>query len=116
MLQAPEKAQILTSSKMEVAFDYFLCAFCNLLVQPKDSDKASPYALQCAVCNTLFCEECVTYNQVFSCPKPLCKSQAAPEQIHFKVKEILEAVRVFCPGCKQCFRYLEAIAHAKECE
>ena len=106
----------MTSSKMEVAFDYFLCAFCNLLVQPKDSDKASPYALQCAVCNTLFCEECVTYNQVFSCPKPLCKSQAAPEQIHFKVKEILEAVRVFCPGCKQCFRYLEAIAHAKECE
>lgn len=71
---APEKSFICTSSKMEPAFDFFMCGLCNFLVSPMPYDNA-PFALQCAACHSLYCESCVNTNMIWMCPKPVCKSQ-----------------------------------------
>lgn len=41
---APEKSFICTSSKMEPAFDFFMCGLCNFLVSPMTYENA-PFAL-----------------------------------------------------------------------
>lgn len=52
---------------------------------------------------------------VWSCPKKNCNSKLEPEHIHFKVKEILMVIKVFCPGCKLVFKYEEMLKHALQC-
>lgn len=115
MLNAPERSQILTSSKMSKAFEFFLCGFCSFLVQPPEKENA-PKALQCSACHSLFCEDCCKINMTWECPKPMCKTKKAPEKVHFKVMEILCALQVFCPGCQKCHKYKDIHAHVSQCD
>lgn len=91
---------------MDSGFDFFMCGLCDHLVTPSDYKDAPP-ALQCKQCDTLFCEGCVNSQMMWVCPNPQCKSKEQPGPIHFKVREVLEAIKVFCPGCKQPKRYNE---------
>ena len=53
---------------------------------------------------------------IWMCPKPKCKTQLPPEHIHFKVKELLQVLKVFCPGCKEPFKYDDMQKHQHECD
>jgi hypothetical protein len=98
---------------MEAGFDFFMCGLCNQLVQPMDY-KDAPWAVQCVQCNNLFCEWCTNSQMMWQCPGCKCKSQ--PEHIHYKVKEILEQIKIYCPGCKKPFKYADMQKHMKEDE
>jgi hypothetical protein len=62
--------------------------------------KDAPIAVQCQGCHSLYCEQCTTMFMSWACPKKGCFSKLEPEHIHYKLKEILMVLKVFCPGCK----------------
>ena len=70
----PERSLICTSTKMDAAFQYFMCGLCNHLVTPMRYENA-PYAMQCVACHSLCCEACVRTTLIWMCPQSLCKTK-----------------------------------------
>ena len=98
---------------MDAGFDLFMCGLCDHLVTPMEY-KDAPAAKQCNKCGVLFCEWCINAQMMWQCPKKDCKTKEQPVAIHYKVKEILEQIKIFYPGSAAPLRYSEIWKHAKE--
>ena len=90
---------------MDAGFEFFMCGLCNHLVTPSNYKDAPP-AVQCAACDHLFCEFCVNSQMMWMCPRKECKCKDKPVPIHYKVKEILETIKVFFITGTPRFLYL----------
>lgn len=99
---------------MDCNFELFMCGLCNHLVTP--NEKMEPLALQCVGCGGLYCEGCVNSQMMWSCPKISCKCKEHPPPIHYKVKEVIEVIKIFCPGCNKPFKYAEIWKHVQVCD
>jgi transcription initiation factor IIE alpha subunit len=104
---APESENINKDSPIAPVADLFVCGLCRFIV--------TPFPLQCSLCNSLYCEECVKNLYKFKCPNRSCKDTAKPEELHRSVREVLEQLHFSCPGCKEDFRYVDAFAHVATC-
>lgn len=87
---APSSSQVNVYSPMEKCFNLFICGLCTHVV--------APYPKECADCNSLFCTDCVAMRARWMCPT--CKSVKAARDCHHSVKEIIDNLYFYCPGCK----------------
>ena len=63
-------------------------------------------------CPALYCKQCLP--QYRNCV--LCGERRIPGDMHKRVREMIELLRLVCPGCNEEFMYRQMFEHLPSCE
>ena len=93
---------------LQPLYSHFICKLCDSIVYE---------GRQCANrnCSVLYCGHCVK-DKIRSWRCNECGEGKAPVDLHKRVRDFIELLRLVCPGCNEEMMYKQMFDHLNSCE
>lgn len=95
-------------SSLNPIYQHFICKICDSIIfEGKQCSNRS--------CSVLYCGPCVK-DKIRSWRCNECGDGKAPLELHKRVRDMVELLRLICPGCNEEMMYKQMFEHIKNCD